>query len=320
MSYRVLVTARSFANTPGAHQDMLRENGCELELRAPSHPYSADQLRELMGGIDGVILGLDACDASVIAAADRLKVISRYGVGVDAVDLQAAAARGIAVTNTPGANMLGVAELTLGLLFALARQIPQVASAAKQEEWKRPTGWELSGKTLGVVGFGAIGRDVGRKAVALGMKVLAYDPFWQGQMEGVELVGLEAVIQRSDIITLHAALTPETTNLINAARIAQMKDGAFIINTARGELVDEAALYDGLKSGKLGGAAADAFLHEPPAGSPLLTLENFIATPHIGATTKESVRRMALMASENLLKVLKGEACSCIVNGVTQGR
>lgn len=312
--FRVLVTARSFANTPGAHQDMLREGGCELDLRAPSHPYKAEQLRELIGGYDGVILGLDACDASVIERADQLKVISRYGVGVDAVDLQAATAKGIAVTNTPGANMLGVSELTLGLLFALARQIPQVAAAAKGGAWTRPTGWELSGKQLGVVGFGAIGRDVGKKAVALGMKVLAYDPFWTGEMDGVENVSLERVIAESDVVTLHCSLTPETANLINTERIATMKDGAYIINTARGELVDEDALYNGLKSGKLAGAAIDAFRVEPPTGSPLLTLDNFIAIPHLGATTRESVQRMAMMASENLLAVLRGENCRYVVN------
>ncbi len=311
--FRVLVTARSFANTPGAHQDMLREGGCELDLRAPSHPYKAEQLRELIGGYDGVILGLDACDASVIERADQLKVISRYGVGVDAVDLQAAAGKGIAVTNTPGANMLGVSELTLGLLFALARQIPQVAAAAKGGAWTRPTGWELSGKQLGVVGFGAIGRDVGKKAVALGMKVLAYDPFWNGEMDGVENASLERVIAESDVITLHCSLTPETANLINMERIATMKDGAYIINTARGELVDEDALYNGLKSGKLAGAAIDAFRVEPPTGSPLLTLDNFIAIPHLGATTRESVQRMAMMASENLLAVLRGENCRYVV-------
>lgn len=314
VSYHILVTARSFANTPGKHQDMLRENGCHVDLRAPSHPYKPEQLREMIGGYDGVILGLDACDAAVIERADKLKVISRYGVGVDAVDLQAAVRKKIVVTNTPGANMLGVSELTLGLLFALARQIPQVAMAAKNGAWTRPTGWELSGKTLGVIGFGAIGRDVGKKAVALGMKVLAYDPFWKGEMSGVENVSLERLIAEADVITLHCALTPDTANLINDERIGQMKDGAYVINTARGELIDEDALYNSLKVGKLGGAAVDAFRVEPPTDSPLLTLDNFIAIPHLGATTRESVERMALMASQNLLAVLRGEACAFVVN------
>lgn len=315
MNFHVLVTARSFANTPGSHHDLLYDAGCAVDLKPPAHPYPAEQLRDLVVGYDGIIAGLDAFDASVIEQADRLKVISRYGVGVDAVDIEAAARKGVAVTNTPGANVLGVAELTLGLLFALARQIPQVAAAAKRSEWQRPAGWELSGKTLGVVGFGAIGRDVGRKAVALGMKVLAYDPFWKGEVAGVRLTDLDTVLADSDIISLHSALTPDTTNLINGERTARMKDGAYLINTARGELVDEDALYTALQSGKLGGAAIDAFRHEPPIGSPLLTLDNVIAIPHLGATTRESVERMALMASDNLIKVLRGEECEYIVNG-----
>jgi len=314
VTYQILVTARLFASMQGAHQDMLRDNGCELDLRPPPHQYTADELRQMIAGRDGAILGLDVCDASVIAQADKLKVISRFGVGFDAIDIRAAAAKGIAVTNTPGANLLGVSELTLGLLFSLARRLPQVATAAKANEWLRPVGWELSGRTLGIIGFGAIGRDVGKKAVALGMKVLAYDPFWKQDMAGVERVSLEQLIAESDVISLHCNLTPETTNLINAQRIAAMKNGAYIINAARGELVDEAALYAALKSGKLGGAAADVFRVEPPTNNLLLTLDNFIGLPHIGSTTQESAGRMAMMAAQNLLAVLRGEDCAFIVN------
>jgi D-3-phosphoglycerate dehydrogenase / 2-oxoglutarate reductase len=314
MPFRVLVTARSFANTPGPYHAYLRDQDCEVDLRAPNHPLTAEQLAPMIAGYDGVILGLDQCDARVIAAADRLKVISRYGVGVDAVDLAAAGARGIMVTNTPGANMLGVSELALGLLFALARQIPQVSAAAKQGDWKRPMGWELNGKTLGVVGFGAIGRDVAAKALALGMTVIAYDPFWSQGVPGVEQVTLETLFARADVVTLHSALTAETANLINTQTIQSMKDGAYLINTARGELVDEEALYQALRSGKLGGAAMDAFHVEPPVDSPLLTLDNFLAIPHLGATTRESTQRMAMMAATNLVQVLRGEPCPHVVN------
>ena len=314
MSFHILVTARGFANTPGVHQDVLRENGCELDLRPPTHQYKAEQLREMIADYDGVVLGLDACDASVLERADKLRVISRFGVGVDAIDLAAAAAKGIAVTNTPGANLLGVSELTLGLLFSLARHLPRVAMAAKNGEWLRPMGWELSGRTLGIIGFGAIGRDVGKKAVALGMNVLAYDPFWKGEIAGVERVTLERLIAESDVISLHCTLTPETANLINAERIAAMKNGAYVINAARGELVDEDALSAALKAGKLGGAAADVFRVEPPADNPLLTLDNFIALPHLGSTTQESVKRMGMMAAQNLLAVLRGEPCAFVVN------
>jgi D-3-phosphoglycerate dehydrogenase len=314
MTFRVIATARSFCNSDGPHHEFLRQNGCEVERCAKEHPYSAAELRDLISGCDGVILGLDDCDASVIDRADRLRVISRYGAGVDQVDLEAAARRGIAVTNAPGANRIAVAELCIGLMFALARTIPQVAQAARNGVWKRSAGWELSGKTLGIVGFGEIGREVAARALALGMRVLAYDPFWRGDMTGAERADLPTVIQQSDVITLHCALTPETENLINAERIAQMRHGVYVINTARGQLVDERALYEALKTGKVAGAAADVFRDDPPVDNPLLTLDNFIATPHIGATTRESVQRMSMMAAQNLVAVLLGQPCDHVVN------
>lgn len=313
MAYRIIATARSFCNTPGAHLDYLASNGCELEKRASAHPLKAAELAELVPGCDGLILGLDHCDRSVIERADRLKVISRYGVGVDEVDLMAAAERGIAVTNTPGGNSSGVIELTIGLMFALARQIPQVASAAKQGQWLRSQGWELGGKTLGLIGLGAIGREVARRARALEMRVIGCDPF-APDTPGIERGDLAWVLSEADIVSLHAPLMPETANTINRETIAQMKDGAYLVNTARGGLVDEAALYDALKSGRLAGAAADVFQHDPPQDSPLFTLDNFIGTPHIGATTREAVLKTALMAAENLVAVLTGQPCPHIVN------
>jgi D-3-phosphoglycerate dehydrogenase len=313
MTYRVVATARSFCNMPGAHHDYLREHGCIVELRAAAHPLSADELRAIVPGVDGLILGLDRCDESVIAAADRLKVISRCGVGVDEVDLAAASRRGIAVTTTTGANSVAVAELTIGLIFALARHIPRVAAAARRGEWLRPMGWELSGKTLGVVGLGAIGREVVKRAAGLEMQIIGSDPI-AGEIAGVERVSLRDLLQRADVVTLHAPLTPETANLINAETIAIMRDGAALINTARGGLVDEDALYHALTSGKLIGAAMDAFQREPPDGSPLLGLDNFIAMPHLGATTRETTLKMSLMAAQNCVAVLRGEPCAHIVN------
>lgn len=314
MTYRVLVTARSFGSGASPHLKLLTDHDCEVQFHSAAHPLSAAELGAVIGGFDGAILGLDACDASVIAQADRLRVISRYGAGVDAVDLEAAAVRGIVVTNTPGANSLAVAELAVGLIFALARRLPQVAAAARIGEWQRAQGIEISGRTLGVVGFGAIGREVGRRAVGLGMRVLTHDPYWSGQMPGVESVSLEDLLRESHFVTLHCALTPETESLIDAARIASMRDGAYLINTARGGLVDETALYAALESGKLAGAALDVFRVDPPVGNALLTLPNCIATPHIGATTVESVQRMAMGAAQNLVAVLTGAPCPNIVN------
>ncbi|MCC7446310.1 MAG: phosphoglycerate dehydrogenase [Anaerolineae bacterium] len=314
MTFRVVATARSFCNTDGPHHDYLRENGCAVDRRAQEHPLTSHELRALLPGYDGAILGLDICDAAAIEAAVNLRVISRYGAGVDQVDLDAATQHGIAVTNTPGANRIAVAELAIGMMYALARSIPLVAGAARNNVWKRAAGWELTDKTLGVVGFGEIGREVAARAQGIGMRVLAYDPFWTGDMKGAQKVDLPTLIRESDVITLHCALTPETESLINAERIAQMRNGACLINTARGGLVDETALYDALKSGKLSGAAADVFRKDPPTNNPLLALDNFIATPHIGATTRESVLRMSMMSAQNLVAVLKGEPCPYMVN------
>jgi len=314
MTFRVVATARSFCNTEGPHHEFLRRNDCAMDRRAQEHPLTSAELCALLPGYDGAILGLDRCDAAAIESATNLRVISRYGAGVDQVDLQAAAQQGIAVTNTPGANRIAVAELAIGLMYALARSIPFVSGAARNNVWKRAAGWELTDKTLGVVGFGEIGREVAARAQGIGMRVLAYDPFWRGDMKGAHKVDLPTLIRESDVITLHCALTPETESLINAERIAQMRKGACLINTARGGLVDETALYDALKSGKLSGAAADVFRKDPPTDNPLLSLDNFIATPHIGATTRESVLRMSMMAAQNLVAVLKGEPCPYIVN------
>ena len=314
MTFRILATPRSFCRSTGPHHDYLRENDCEVDLRAGEHPLSADQLGEIIAGYDGAILGLDHCDASVLERGDKLRVISRYGAGYDQVDIEAAARRGIVVTNTPGANSLGVIELTIGLMFSLARSLPQVSSAAREGIWKRAPGTELGGKTLGLIGFGTIGRGVALRAQALGMHIIAHDPFWKGDAEGVTFVDLAALLQQADVVSIHAALTPDTEHLINAERLAAMKDGAYLINTARGDLVDESALFDALKSGKLAGAAADVFHDDPPVGNALLTLENFIGTPHIGATTREAVERTAMMSVQNLVAVLRGEPCDSIVN------
>jgi D-3-phosphoglycerate dehydrogenase len=314
MPFHILATARSFSKTTGAHHAYLAEHGCEVDLRAPDQPLSSGELAKLIVGYDGVILGLDQCDSQVLAAANQLKVISRYGAGVDAVDVAAATQRGIYVTNTPNTNNLSVAELTIGLVFALARDIPNMAGNARQHVWQRTTGWELGGKTLGIIGFGAIGREVARMAHGLGMRTLVFDPFWKGEWLHAQPCDLPTLLAQSKAVTLHCPLTPETRHIINAQSLAQMQDGAVLINTARGGLVDENALDDALNTRKLSGAAMDVFAQEPPDSSNLLTLNTFIATPHMGGTTKEAIERMSMMAAQNLVSVLKGEPCPNIIN------
>ncbi len=314
MVFHVLATARSFCKSDGPHHEFLRQNGCEVTLHAPVGPMSASDLRSLVPGYDGLILGLDYCDGSVLEASDRLRAISRYGSGVDRVDVDAATRHGIAVTTTPGVNRVAVAELAIGLMFSLARSIPQVVINTRSGVWERVQGWELYGKTLGLIGFGAIGREVATRALALGMNVLTYDPFSTVDLQGVQAVDLSTLLREATIVSLHCAVTPETEGFMNADQIAQMRDGAYLVNTARGELVDEDALYAALKSGKLAGAASDVFRREPPEGSPLLTCDNFLATLHMGGTSRESTLRMAMMASQNLVDVLHGRPCDYVVN------
>lgn len=281
-------------------------------MAARAHPLTSSELADLIPRFDGAILGLDICDSSVIERADRLRVISRYGAGVSEIDLEAASERGIAVTNAPGANALAVAELAIGLMFCLARGLPKSITSARENLWQRPLGWELTGKTLGLIGLGAVGREVATRARALGMKVIAFDPF--SKLEGIPMLELEEILEQADVISLHAPLTPETNHLINYKRISRMRDGAILINTARGGLIDEVALEQALQSGKLAGAAADTLEEDPPEDHPLLQLENFLYTPHIGANTIQSVERTGLMAAQNLIAILRGEPCKHIVN------
>jgi D-3-phosphoglycerate dehydrogenase len=260
---------------------------------------------------------LDEVTAKVIAAGKHLKVISRYGVGVDKVDLEAATAAGVVVTNTPGANSIAVAELTLGLMLALARRIPQHNASTRAGSWSRVTGIELAGKTLGIVGLGWISREMIRRASAFDMRIVVqsrYPDKGLADQYGVEYVPLERLLKESDFVSLHCTITPERADLIGEKALRAMKPTSYLINTARGELVDEEALYRALREGWIAGAASDVFTQEPPTGNPLLELDNFIVTPHLGATTHESVQRMGVLASENALKVLRGERPLYVVN------
>jgi D-3-phosphoglycerate dehydrogenase len=310
--YKILATPRSFVNAKEA-LELLRSHGCTVDLFSKDHPLSSLELREKIPGYDALILGLDHCDASVIEASDNLKAISRNGAGYDKVDLEAARGKNIVVMYAPGMNTIGVAELTMALLYSLARDLPRISTAAKEGKWQRSQGWELSGKTLGIIGLGAIGREVAKRALANDMRVIAYDPYAKAY-SSVKLTNLDSVIQQADILSLHTALTPETQHLINARSLSNMKNGAYLVNTARGGLVDEVALYNALKNNKLAGAAMDAFEIEPPEGNPLLELDNFIATPHIGANTKESVARANLQAAKNVLDILQGRENQFILN------
>lgn len=307
---QVLVTPTSYGRHDPQLCARLEQAVGRVVYNESGKPLGSEQLQQLLPGMDGYIAGLDSIDAAAIAAADRLQVIARYGVGVSNVDLAAARQRGIQVTNTPGANSKSVAELTLLLILSLLRPIQPAAAETRQGGWPRLSGYSLEGKVVGLLGLGSIGREVARRLAGFDCRVLAYDPFQDADFASryaVTYLPLEQLISQADILSLHLPVLPETRGMVNAAFLAQMKPGAWLVNTARGELVDEEALLEALTSGRLRGAALDAFNHEPPgAENPLLKLPQVIPTPHMGAHTDGATNAMGRMALENCLAVLQG--------------
>ncbi len=281
-------------------------------------------LEEIIGGYDALIVrSATKVTAEVIDAARRLKVIGRAGVGVDNVDVDAATRRGIVVANAPESNVVSAAEHTIGLLVALARNIPQAHAALVDGRWERSKwgGVELADKVLGVLGFGRIGRQVARRALGLQMKVVAYDPFVSAERFrelGVESLPFDEVLARADFLTLHLPLTDETRGSVDAAAIAKMRDGVRIVNAARGDLVDDEALVAGLESGKVAGAALDVFVPEPYDG-PLLRAPNVVVTPHLAASTDEAQDRAGVIVAEQVAAALEGGLVTNAVNIPTVG-
>jgi D-3-phosphoglycerate dehydrogenase / 2-oxoglutarate reductase len=252
--------------------------------------------------------------AELLAKAPNLSVIGRAGVGVDNVDMGSAGARGIRVFNAPTAATASVAELTVLLLLLLARELYPAIEGTKAGRWpKAGLGSEIEGKTIGFVGYGRIARETARRLGPFRPTLLAFDPFVRSTEDGTQLVALEELLKRSDYVSLHAALTKENHHLLDAARIASMKQGARIVNVARGALLDEAAVLAALESGALGGAALDVFEVEPPTRSALLAHPKVVATPHVGAATKEGQARAGALVVDELLRALKGEALTSLV-------
>ncbi|AEW98296.1 phosphoglycerate dehydrogenase [Streptantibioticus cattleyicolor] len=281
-----------------------------------AHGSSRD--REAVAGCDAVIAGTDRFDAEVLAGAPQLRVICRTGAGYDNVDVEAATARGVAVCTTPGVNGQSVAEHTIGLLLSAARAIPQNVAAVRAGRWEQGGGRELAGAVLGVVGFGAIGRRVAAMARGIGMDVVAHDPVADrgfAEANGVRLLSLEQLLASSDVVTLHLSLTPSTRHLIDAGAFARMKPGAYLVNAARGGIVDEEALADALASGRLAGAALDTVETEPlPSGHRLRAFDNVLVTAHIGAATRESRARSGMLAARSVVEVLAGGIPGTVVN------
>lgn len=307
--WRVLIGSRSFGKAAPEHLTALQQAGCEVIPNTIGRAYRAAELATALHDVDAIITGTDELTAEVIASANRLRTIAKHGVGVDNIDLEAARARGIVVTTTPGTMHDSVADLTMGLLLALARQIGPMDASVKAGRWPRSTGMELRGKTMGLVGFGRIGREVARRAQSFGLTVAAFDPYPDEAYAAdhdVRLLPFEELLSAADIVSLHAAVS-EGGPLLGPREIALMRPGAILINTARGQLVDEEALAAAIRDGWLGGAGLDVFSPEPPVGSPLLALDRVVLTPHLGGQTHEALRAMGDLCLRNCLLALRGE-------------
>jgi D-3-phosphoglycerate dehydrogenase len=302
---RILLTTTSFQDIPGPHHDLLEQSG--FEIIRERGPLTEGRMLELVGVVDGMICGDDAITAAVIdKALPRLKVISKYGIGLDKIDVDHTNRVGLPLTFCPGVNHTTVAEHTFGLMLALFRSLVEEANYTRAGNWKRLTGNEIMGKTLGIVGLGRIGREVAIRAKAFGMPVIGYDIYWPEEFAEVQGItqcsSMAEVFSSADILSLHTNLTKETHSMVNERSIATMKDGVVLLNCARGELVDSSAIANALNSGKVGGYGTDVLEVEPPPSDHiLLSAKNCIVTPHIGSRTHESVQRQAGMATRNLL-------------------
>ncbi len=298
--------------------EFMRRNGLEVDVKTD---ISQEELLKIIENYDALIVrSRTRVTRGVIERAKNLKIIGRAGVGVDNIDVDYATERGIVVVNAPGGNSVSAAEHTIGLILSVVRKIPQADRSVKEGKWERKkfVGIELRGKTLGIIGLGRIGYEVAKRMRCFDVNVLAYDPYVseeRAKAVGAKLVSLEDLIRNSDIITVHVPKTKETEKMISYKEFEMMKDGVYIINAARGGIVDEKALYDAIVKGKVAGAALDVYEKEPPdKDNPLLKLENVVTTPHIGASTREAQMIVGMTVAEDIVNYFRGLPVKNAVN------
>lgn len=317
MRHKILITPRTFARQDSSPLDILHQAGCEAQLNSLGRVLTEAELLDLVPEANGIIVGLDPITDQVLAKAGRLQAISKYGAGTDNIDLASATRRGIIVTNTPGANSAAVAELAVGLMLAVARHIAISDRGIRLGRWENQKGFQLWGKTLGILGTGRIGRELALRVRGFNMRLLCYDlapdPVWARQL-GATYKPLEAVLGEADIVSIHLPLTPDTRHIIGAQALALMKREAILINTARGEHIDEQALLKALTENRLAGAGLDVWETTPAANTALAKLGNTVLTAHIGAHTREAATAMGVMAARNLLEALSGGFPNATVN------
>jgi D-3-phosphoglycerate dehydrogenase len=312
---KILLTTTSFQDTPGTHQELLYSQGFEIDtLRGP---ILEDELLPIIQNYDAVICGDDEFTEAVIkkGVSGKLKYLSKYGVGLDRIDLEAADKYNVPVTNCPAVNQVSVSEHVLALLFTFERNVHLQYNSVQKGSWKRWVGNEIEGKTIGVIGLGAVGKELSKKSIALGMKVLGFDlykdeDFLSKYPEVTFVDSLETIFEEANVISLHLPHTPKTEYLINREVIFEkLKKQPIIINTARGMLVDSLALIDGLKQAKIKGYLTDVLAHEPMLDDEVLRgVDNVIITPHVGSRTYQSVQKQGSMAVNNLLNLIKNNS------------
>jgi len=317
---KILLTTTSFQDTPGPHHELLAQKGYEIVRERGPLPEA--RMLELAGDFDAFLCGDDAITRSVLEKSlPRLKVVSKYGIGLDKIDVASATELKIPVTFCPGVNHTTVAEHTFALLLALCRNLVEEVNFVRDGQWKRMTGRELHGKVIGIVGLGRIGKEVAKRAKAFGMVVVGYGNHWDDSFATenglVRVAEPDELFRRCDVVTLHTKLTDATRHMVNSSRLALARPGLLLVNCARGQLVETDALLNALRSGCLGGYAADVMDEEPPPPDhPLLSAPRVVITPHIGSRTRENVVRQASMAVQNLINVLDGKPALAQANEV----
>jgi len=307
---KIVVTPRGFAKCGLDNVKIIEDAGFSVEYNDTGNAYTKEEFYEKTKDADGVVVGVELVDKAYIDAHPKLKAVVKFGVGTDNIDLEYCREKGIFVGRTAGSNARSVAETAISFLFADSKNLYESISDTRAHKWSKLTGYELEGKTIGIVGFGAIGKKVAQMAFGLGMKVLAYDPYFidseATQAFCVEVVELEEILKRSDFVSLHIPLTEETRNFVTMKELKIMKPSAVLINTARGGIVNEADLFEALSANIIRAAYFDVLVNEPPReDEPLLGLTNFYATPHIASRSKEAEKNTADMATQIMIDALR---------------
>jgi len=314
MTEKVLITSRSFGQVSDEPLNILKENGFEVDFEKDK--YNEEKFLKIIGDYDALIIGAHEFSEKAIQNAKKLKIVCKHGTGIDNIDMEAARKYNLCVTNVPAVNSNAVADIAFSLILDVARRVSYAASEVKKGLWRNVVGTDVCYKTLGLIGFGAIAKNVARRAYGFGMKVLAYDPYVQSvpdEFPHVSLASFEDVLKHSDFVSVHVPLNESTRNLIDKEQMQIMKKGSFIINTSRGGIVNEEALYEYLKNGHLSGAGLDVMVKEPPDDSPLIGLDNVTVLPHIGMYSKEAINAVSVICAKNVVKALKGQQPDHIV-------